>query len=161
MNRKRAFDIAAMIFVFAVAIGGYFFPLVGLVLAVLMALAVGLSLFSPSSRLFCSSVCPRGKALGFMMKPIARGKAIPAWMLNLRTRRGICGFMMLCVIVNLARNIHGFEGAGFVFWSLCIISLTAGILLGFLYKPRAWCAVCPMGTLQDTVRQGIKQRKPE
>jgi len=154
--RKRLLDFAALLFVLAIAIGGYFYPLLGLALAVLMALAVGLSLFGPRSRMFCSSVCPRGRALGFALKPFSRGKVLPAWMLKLQTRRGLCGFMMLCVIGNLVRNADGFEGAGRVFWFLCIASLGAGVLLGLLYKPRAWCAVCPMGTLQDTLRLGKK-----
>jgi polyferredoxin len=157
-TQKQFFDILATIFVLAIAIGGYFYPLLGLALSLLMALAVGLSLFGPRSRMFCSAVCPRGKALGFMLKPLARGKALPAWMLKLQTRRGLCGFMMFCVIGNLARNIRGFEGAGRVFWMLCVVSLTAGVLLGVLYRPRAWCAICPMGTLQDTVRQGKKSQ---
>jgi polyferredoxin len=38
-----------------------------------------------------------------------------------------------------------------VFWVLCAASLSAGLLMGFFFKPRSWCAICPMGTLQDTI----------
>lgn len=152
-NRKRAIDIAALIFVLMIATGGYFIPWLGFALALLMAAAAGLSLFGPRKRMFCSSVCPRGRALGFAMKPFARGRSLPSWMLRTGTRRALCGFMMLCVGGNLMRNTAGLAGAGRVFWVLCLVSLSGGIILGALYKPRAWCAICPMGTLQDTVRR--------
>lgn len=153
IHRKRAIDIASLAFVAVVAIGGYFIPYLGLALAILMAAAVGLSVFGPRKRMFCSAVCPRGRALGFVMKPFSRGRSLPAWMLRTGTRRALCGFMMLCVGGNLFRNTAGLQGAGGIFWTLCLVSLSGGIALGALYKPRAWCAVCPMGTLQDTVRR--------
>jgi polyferredoxin len=59
--------------------------------------------------------------------------------------------MMFCVIGSLARSGGVLPRVGLVFWLLCVLSLSAGLILGFFFKPRSWCAICPMGTLQDTI----------
>jgi polyferredoxin len=158
---RRTLDALALAFVLSVTIGGWFFPVAGLALAVLMAAAVALSLKarfgSARRRAFCNGVCPRGRALGFALRPISRGRTMPKAFSELSFRRGLCGFMMFCVLGSLVRALPGLEGlpafaaAGRIFWGLCLISLAGGLALGILYRPRAWCVVCPMGTLQDTI----------
>jgi len=145
----NAVPIAATVFVFTVAIGGTFIPEIGLVLAALMAAAVVMTLRKPRS--FCSTVCPRGRALGFIMRGPSKRKALPRFMLSIKFRRLLCGSMMFCVIGSLVRTGGEIRGVGSVFWALCALSLSAGLALGYFFKPRSWCAVCPMGTLQDTI----------
>ena len=145
----NAVPIAATVFVFTVAIGGIFIPEIGLVLAALMAAAIVMTLRKPRS--FCSTVCPRGKALGFVMRGPSRRKALPRFMLSIQFRRLLCGSTMFCVIGSLVRTGGDIHRVGSVFWGLCALSLSAGLALGYFFKPRAWCAVCPMGTLQDTI----------
>lgn len=141
--------IAATLFVFFVAISGIFIPEIGLVLAGLMVAAIVMTLIKPRS--FCSKVCPRGKALGFVMRGASRRKALPRFMLSVQFRRLLCGAMMFCVIGSLVRTGGEIRAVGRVFWTLCAISLSAGLVMGYFFKPRAWCAICPMGTLQDTI----------
>lgn len=152
-TKHLAANVAAVGFVATIAIGGYFSRELGLALAGLMAAALGLTLFGAKPRVFCSRLCPRGKALGFALKPLSRGRPLPLRLRSPRLRRGICGLMLFCVAGNLVRGSLSATTAGNVFWLLCLVSLGAGILLGILYKPRAWCALCPLGTLQDTVRE--------
>lgn len=149
MNR-RVREIASVVFVAAVAVGGFFQPLIGLAVAVLLLAAAAMNFFRPRS--FCSSVCPRGTALGFVLSRSPRRRPLPDFLKTGGVRKALCGFMMLCVVVNVVRSAGSFPALGLFFWGLCVLSLGAGLLLGFLYKPRAWCAVCPMGTLQDTLR---------
>jgi ferredoxin-type protein NapH len=155
----RAVGILALAFVLAVAIGGYWLRALGLLLALMMGTAIVLSLAAPKPRTFCSRVCPRGRALGFALGPFSRRRPLPPLLTKPGFRRGFCGFMMICVLGNLFRIPAGpgfASGAGSVFWVLCLVSLGAGIGLGLLFKPRAWCAVCPLGTLQDTLRPAGK-----
>lgn len=170
VRTRRVFDSLALAFVLAVAIGGWFYPVAGLALAVLMAAALALSLLSrfgaARKRAFCNGVCPRGRALAFALKPFASGRPLPRSFADLSLRRGLCGFMMFCVIGSLVRALPGLEGypafaaAGRIFWGLCLISLAGGLVLGLLYRPRAWCVVCPMGTLQDTIAGNGSKRPP-
>lgn len=137
------------IFVFSVAAGGVFVPEVGLALIALMLTAIVMTLIRPRS--FCSGVCPRGKALGFIMRKNSRRQALPRFMLSIKFRRALCGSTMFLVIGSLARSGGNVRHVGSIFWLLCVITLAAGLILGFFFKPRAWCAICPMGTLQDTI----------
>jgi len=147
--KSNALPAAASAFVFAIAIGGIFVPEIGLVLAALMVAAIVMTLRKPRS--FCSTVCPRGKALGFIMRRPSKRKALPRFMLSIKFRRLLCGSMMFCVIGSLVRTGGEIRGVGTVFWALCAISLSTGLLMGYFFKPRSWCAICPMGTLQDTI----------
>lgn len=168
LRTRRVLDTLALLFVFAVAVGGWFYPVVGLALAGLMATAVALSVLArlgmARQRAFCNGVCPRGRALGFALKPFTRGKTLPRVFTDLSLRRGLCGFMMFCVAGSLVRALSGLEGhpafaaAGRIFWGLCVASLAGGLLLGLLFRPRAWCVVCPMGTLQDTIAGSSRKR---
>lgn len=38
---------------------------------------------------------------------------------------------------------------GFRVYSMMFTTISIGLLLGFLYKARTWCAICPMGTLSS------------
>lgn len=39
----------------------------------------------------------------------------------------------------------------FGFYSLMLTSTILGVLTGILYKPRSWCAYCPMGTMTQGI----------
>lgn len=153
---RRSAEVLSLLFVVAVATGGFFLREVGLALAVLMVTAVTMTLTSRKPRAFCSGVCPRGKALGLGLAPISRRKSLPAFMTSRAFRRFLCGTSMFLVVMslfNVAPGVSVAAWAGMVFWLLCLVTLGAGILLGLVFKPRAWCAICPLGTLQDTIRE--------
>ncbi len=40
---------------------------------------------------------------------------------------------------------------GRVFWERCMITTVIGVVLGLIYRPRAWCSLCPVGTLQQLI----------
>jgi len=150
MNTRTTIQSALSIaFVLAVAIGGFFYPLVGFAVALVMVVAISMTLIKPKS--FCTYACPRGKALGLALKPFSRGKPLPPGFITPGFKRAICGFMMFCVIGNIARLANAPAALGTFFWGLCVLSLIAGVVMGIFYRPRAWCAVCPMGTLQETI----------
>ena len=39
----------------------------------------------------------------------------------------------------------------FGFYSLMLTSLLIGLIVMVLYKPRTWCAFCPMGTMTQSI----------
>jgi hypothetical protein len=156
--RSRTFiTTLSALFVITVALGGFFVRQFGLALAAEMIIAIVLSLTSPKPRAFCSGLCPRGRALGFALRPISLGKSLPRMFSTRQFRRFLCGTSMFLVIASLFQVAPGVgvaEWAGMVFWILCLITLSAGIILGIIFRPRTWCALCPLGTLQDTIREG-------
>lgn len=149
-------SILSIAFVLAVAVGGLFHPYIGFAVAVVMVVAVAMTIVKPKS--FCAYACPRGKALGLGLKPFSRGRPLPPGSITPGLKRAACGFMMFCVIGNIARLAKAPAALGTFFWGLCVLSLAAGVVVGILYRPRAWCAVCPMGTLQETIGELARKR---
>lgn len=45
-------------------------------------------------------------------------------------------------------------------FSLMFTSTTIGLLLGLLFKPRSWCAVCPISTLTPIPRKKVAEMTP-
>ena len=48
----------------------------------------------------------------------------------------------------------------FGFYSLMLTSMLIGLIVMALYKPRAWCVFCPMGTMTQLVNR-LRAGKPE
>ncbi len=149
ITKNSIIGALSLAFVLAVAIGGFYYPFIGFAVAAVMVVAMAMSLVKP--RLFCAKACPRGRALGFALKKLSRGKPLSPTALSAGSRRALCGFMMLCVGGNIYRLFGSPAALGSFFWGLCVVSLGAGVAVGIIYKPRAWCVVCPMGTLQETI----------
>lgn len=64
----------------------------------------------------------------------------------------LCGFLMFSVVSLLARyGKGGVPAVGRIFWAVYVLATGLGFVVGSVFKPRSWCAFCPMGTLQDTV----------
>lgn len=145
------------VFVAAVAVGGFFYPLIGFATAALLLLALAMNFRKPRS--FCSAACPRGAALGFALSRVSRRKSLPAFARSEGVRKALCGFMLFCVAGSVLRLRAAPAALGAFFWGLCVLSLSAGVVLGLFYKPRAWCAVCPLGTLQDTMAEALNRKK--
>jgi len=156
LHSRRSADLLSVVFVALVAGGGYFFHEFGLALAMLMALAVVMAFTASTPRAFCSAVCPRGRALGFALAPVALRRSLPHLLSSRAFRRFFCGTTMFLVFMSLFQVKSGVSvpaWTGFVFWILCLASLSTGLVLGFVFRPRTWCALCPLGTLQDTIRE--------
>ena len=47
---------------------------------------------------------------------------------------------------------------GFGFYSVMLTSLLIGLIVMIFFKPRTWCAFCPMGTMTQTICK-LKNRK--
>ena len=54
-----------------------------------------------------------------------------------------------CILSSgLGRRVAQFS---FGFYSLMLTSLLIGLIVMVLYKPRTWCAFCPMGTMTQSI----------
>lgn len=144
-NRWKAlsFSIVAIL-----SVGGFFYPLLGLAVPALMVAALVMNF--RARRSFCAKVCPNGTFLA-ALKPVSRNKRIHPSFVSPQFRRMLCGFMMFCMIGLFIRGYPDYSVIGRAFWLVYLIALSVGIVFGLVYKPRAWCTICPLGTLQDTV----------
>jgi len=144
----------SVLFIASVAVGGYFVPLIGLAVPVLIVAALATNL--GTKRYFCGNLCPNGRFFSAAFKGASLRRKLPRSLYSPELRRVLCGFMLFCVINLLVRSGGGLEPVARVFWAIYVFAVGIGVLMGLVFKPRAWCAVCPMGTLQDNLSGGRK-----
>jgi polyferredoxin len=140
----------------AVVIGGLFYPPLGLVAAAMMVTLLVLSLFR--GRYWCGNLCPRGAFLDIIVRKISPERNFPKWARSLWLRVTVLVLLMSGFTWSLANlpitnaeevagGVYGLVGAVFV--RLCLITTLGAIFLAVVSQHRAWCAVCPMGTMQN------------
>ena len=90
------------------------------------------------NKFFCNHLCGRGQLfskLGSDLK-CSRCKPTPRWMSSKYTAGTVADWM---------------AQFSFGFYSLMLTSLLLGLIVMVLYKPRTWCAFCPMGTMTQSI----------
>jgi NAD(P)H-flavin reductase/ferredoxin len=155
IKTERTFSVirkSAWIVTLAVAVGGQFYPLLGLLVPFIMAALIGMSLVK--GRYWCGNYCPHGSFFDFLLLPVSRNKKIPA----LFTSKITVVLFFLFFMFNLTRKlVMVFSNAGavpvlnrvgMVFSTTYLMVLVAGGLLAVLVNPRTWCQFCPMGSIQ-------------
>lgn len=154
---KGPWKLGAPVVMLAIAVGGYFVPAIGLTVPGMMLLALVLN--AGKRRHFCSHVCPNGRTYSETLPGFSRNRSMPRLLADPGLRKILCAFMVFCVIALLSRSGGGLATIGRVFWGMYLMATGLGFALGAAYKPRSWCVVCPMGTIQDTVRPGVQGPK--
>lgn len=155
IKTERAFSgvrKSAWIVTLAVAIGGQFYPRLGLLVPFIMAALIGMSFLK--GRHWCGNYCPHGSFFDFLLLPISRNKKIPTLLISKITVVLFFLFFMFnlsrrfwTVFQNIA-NISLLDSVGMIFSTTYLMVLIVGGLLAVLITPRTWCQFCPMGTIQ-------------
>ena len=138
------------VLLFIIAIGGFIYPYLGLLMIPMMFVLLFMSLFR--GRFWCGNVCPRGSFLEMFLKRISRNSKIPTFFSSIKFR-----LVVLVLFFSIfAWRLWGvlFQGnileqIGILFASMCLITTIISIFLGIPFSPRAWCSFCPMGSLQN------------
>ena len=144
-----------VLLVFCVA--GLFAPAIGLVAIVCMAGPWVYALFK-GSRGWCGAYCPRGSFNDVLMPKVSRKKPMPAFLKSGWFRLLFLAVLMGAFAVQLTHAWGDLSKVGMVFVRMILITTALTVVLGFFFKPRAWCAFCPMGTMARYVSQA--KRKP-
>jgi len=142
--RNRLCWIAAGVFIAIVAVG-WFFPWFGYFVPVCMAGAILPAFFW--GRRWCDWWCPRGSFLNQCLDPISRKKPIPRFVRGLLFRLFMMGIMMTVFSVRIYQLWPDPVKIGGFFIVFLTVTTVAGVLLGVAFKPRSWCAFCPVGTM--------------
>jgi polyferredoxin len=130
-------------------IGGYWFPLLGFTVPVVMLAGVVGGFVR--GRYVCGWLCPRGAFFDRIMKPVSPSRAIPAWLRSPALRWPVFGAMMGFMVFQIMQNPGDLYHWGTVFWRICLITTGLGVVLALVVHPRGWCAFCPMGTMQEAI----------
>ncbi len=134
---------------FLIAVGGLFYPLLGLLMPLMMVFLLGLSYFK--ARYWCGNLCPRGAFLDIFLSAFTRNRPWPRFFNKPWFRWGFFVFFMSVFTVRMGFAWGSWLAVGSLFVNLCVVTSIFAIITGALTRPRAWCAICPMGTLQENL----------
>jgi len=130
-----------------IVIGGLFYPLLGYLVVAMMAVFLTMSVFK--GRYWCWHLCPRGAFLDMVMSKASANRSVP----KIFARQWFRWIIFILFMAFLIWRILGTGGniiaIGAVFVSMCILTTVISIILAVLTRHRSWCAICPMGTLQQ------------
>ncbi len=132
------------------------FSILGLVC---LAVPIVLSLLG-YGRAHCSHLCPRGSFLGKFVKLISLKRKLPKFFRSDEVKYGLMVFFFVCIFGNVLRYFPDWLRMANGMFQIMVASLLVGIVFGFFYQPRSWCAVCPVGTLMGEI-QGIQTANQE
>ena len=132
-----------------VVIGGYLWPKIGFVVVALILFFTVLA--SRRGRLYCGWLCPMGAFHERLLSHVSRNQPIPMFFKTPWFRWGLFIAMMSFMSFRLVAAWGSPDALGNVFRTMWIVSVSLAIITGIYLKPRFWCSVCPMGTMQGVL----------
>lgn len=146
-RRLRQWFLAPIVVV-VIALG-WKYPLFGFAVPVVILMGVVGSIFN--GRYVCGNLCPRGAFFDSYFSWRRGGRMMPGVLRNRAFRWFLFVAMMGFMAYSISRDPGSWRHWGFVFWLMCTATTAAGVVLIIFLPPRAWCAVCPVGTLQGAI----------
>ncbi|MCM8786689.1 MAG: 4Fe-4S binding protein [Candidatus Omnitrophica bacterium] len=139
-----------------ILIGGLFFPVLGYLVFLMIIFFLILSYFK--GRFWCSFLCPRGAFLDLVLSRISLKRKPNKFFYNQKIRMIIFFIFIGFFILQFITSPKNLNAIGFIFVKSCIITTLLSILLGIPIHHRTWCLICPMGNLQEKIRNLNKKR---
>jgi hypothetical protein len=143
-----------MVGFFILGIYNYIFGILGLVCMT----APMIHALRGHGKLHCSHYCPRGSLFGRFIPAISRNRPLPAAARKKWVRHLLLAVMMGMFILSLIHSGGKLDKIAFALFRLMAVSFLLGVSLGIIFKPRAWCQVCPMAHA-TTMIDSLKKRK--
>lgn len=115
-------------------------------------------------KIHCSHYCPRGSILGKFLNQVSLNNNLPNKYRGEKVKNILLSLMIVVFSISL---YHAFQqpniikAVGFSVFRLMMSSLTLGILMGVVFKPRSWCQVCPMGYATGLIRDSKNNNKKD
>lgn len=126
---------------------GWKYPLLGFAVPAAMFMGIATGFFR--GRYACGNLCPRGSFFDTLYAQVAGSRPVPALLRSMSVRWPVVSLLMGFMTVRLLDNPADPMHWGRVFWFMCAVTTAVGLVLGRLYNTRAWCSVCPVGTLAN------------
>jgi len=134
-----------------IVIGGLFYPLLGYLVLAMMVFLLVLSFFK--GRYWCWNLCPRGAFLDIVISKMSFNRPLPKVFAREWFRLIVLILLMGFLVSRIIQTGGNLVAIGSVFVVMCIVTTVISIILGILTKRRGWCAICPMGYLQEKIHR--------
>lgn len=143
----------AWILVPIIAFGGLWLHKLGLLLLPIMVTLIVLGF--RNGKYWCGKLCPHGSLFDFILRPYSReNKSSLPFLGSKWVQGGFFAFYMVMFIHRLVRVIPLFgsmafwDRLGFLMAVNYLMPTLLGSVMAVLARRRAWCSICPMGTMQ-------------
>lgn len=110
-------------------------------------------------KVHCRKYCPRGSLLGKFLPKISLNQTMPKFMLTRKFKNALLIMMMTVFTFSMSHTQGEFTKIAFTMFRFMSVSLIVGIIMGIVYKPRSWCAVCPMAHSSQLIDEQLKAKK--
>ncbi|MDD4907436.1 MAG: 4Fe-4S binding protein [Candidatus Omnitrophica bacterium] len=141
-----------------IIIGGLFYPLLGYLVVAMIAALLMIALFK--GRYWCWNLCPRGAFLDIALSKVSANRPIFKSFAKQWFRWLVVVLFMGFLAFRIVRSGGSLIAVGSVFVGMCVLTTVISIILGVTMKHRSWCAVCPMGTIQEKIGKIAQLKKP-
>lgn len=143
-GRRKVRQLVMAVGFLALVAASWLWPLAGLLIPACMVggMAVALS----KGRLWCGSICLRGAFLE-RLSMVSSRREFPAWMSTTGFRIGFMAVLMAIMTAQVYRAWPDPVAIGRAFAVILTVTTVAGVVLAFLFLPRAWCRICPIGSI--------------
>ncbi len=128
---------------------GWKYPYLGFMVPLVMVAGLIGSLVK--GRVVCGNFCPRGSFFDTWFKPLGGSRTVPRLLTTPLFRWSLLAVLFSFMTFQLAMDISSAAHWGTVFWRVCLVTTIIALTVGVLYRPRAWCSFCPMGTIQGAI----------
>ncbi|MGL1892561.1 MAG: hypothetical protein OCD02_13105 [Spirochaetaceae bacterium] len=96
-------------------------------------------------KIHCKSHCPRGSFLSKIVSKVSLRNSMPKFLLSKKVKNIIIILMITMLTLSIIHAGADPKKIAFSVFRLMGISFVFGIVMGIYYKPKSWCAICPMG----------------
>lgn len=128
---------------------GIVFPSVGGIALACMLAPVAGAFFN--GRSWCGNFCPRGSFNERILARWSRKKALPPILPSMGFKVTFLVLLMSAFALQLYGAWGNWNEVGGVFVRMILLTTAITIALGLVFHHRAWCRICPMGTLARLV----------
>lgn len=128
---------------------GWAYPILGYTVPAAMVIGMGGGLLR--GRYVCGNICPRGSFFDTLFRYLGGTRPVPARFSNMTFRWVVMAALMFIMGVQIAQNPTDPMHWGRVFWLVCVVTTSVGVVLGSIYRARTWCTFCPIGTMANAV----------
>jgi len=146
---RRAKQVVLGTVFLVLLVGGWFYSLIGYFIPLCMVAGVGLA--SVRGRKWCNWMCPRGSFADTYMKVVSPGRKIPDWLRGTPVRLSVLAFLMAMLAFQVVRLWPDAYAIGRFFVVLLTITTVVGVFMALFFHQRAWCSICPIGSLSSWV----------
>jgi len=136
-----------------IAVGGLYYPKLGLLLLPIMLTLMLTGFFT--GKYWCGNLCPHGSLFDKLVLPLSPNRKIHPFFKSTFLKTAFFLFYMGMFIRRLIKvsalwgSLAFWDKLGFLFAVNYLMPTIIGLMLTLFVNSRAWCRFCPMSTIQQ------------